>query len=112
MLGEREKEKRGSFDRLKENQQGEGVSSLFLSPHREGARMTNVLCVHFTCHVSFWFCYDLSPSIAKDEKFTLFSMGFLLREIGVAFPGESQLRQSRATQSTVRARCFSFSINL
>ena len=28
----------------------------------------------------------------------------------VVFPGESQLRQSRAIQPTVRAGCFSFSI--
>ena len=33
-------------------------------------------------------------------------LGFLSREIRVAFPGESQLRQGRATQSTVHAGCF------
>ena len=33
-------------------------------------------------------------------------MGFLLWEIRVAFPRESQLRQSRATQPTVDAGCF------
>ena len=33
-------------------------------------------------------------------------MGFLPGEIRVAFPGESQLRQSRATQPTVHAGCF------
>ena len=33
-------------------------------------------------------------------------MGFLTREIRVAFPGESQLRQSRATQRTVHAGGF------
>ena len=37
-------------------------------------------------------------------------MGFLPREIRFAFPGESQLRQSRATQPTVHAGCFSVSI--
>ena len=36
-------------------------------------------------------------------------MGFLPWEVRVAFPGESQLRQSRATQPTVRAGCFSVS---
>ena len=36
-------------------------------------------------------------------------MEFLPREIRVAFPGESHLRQSRATQPTVHARCFSVS---
>ena len=39
-----------------------------------------------------------------------FAMGFLPWEIPVAFPGESQLRQSRATQPTVHAGCFSVSI--
>ena len=34
----------------------------------------------------------------------------LPREIWVAFPGESQLQQSRATQPTVHAGCFSVSI--
>ena len=38
-------------------------------------------------------------------------MGFLTWEIRVAFPGESQLRQSGATQPTVHAGCFSVSIS-
>ena len=47
--------------------------------------------------------------------FTLFftiilQMGFLPWEIRVAFPRESQLPQSRATQPTVPAGCFSVSI--
>ena len=37
-------------------------------------------------------------------------MGFLPWEIRVAFPGESQLRQSRATQPRAHAGCFSGSI--
>ena len=37
-------------------------------------------------------------------------MGFLPWEIQIAFPGERQLQQSRATQPTVRAGCFSASI--
>ena len=37
-------------------------------------------------------------------------MGFLPWKIRVAFPGESQLRQSRATQPTVHAGCFIVSI--
>ena len=37
-------------------------------------------------------------------------MGFLLWEIRVAFPGESQLRQSRAAQPTVHVGCFNVSI--
>ena len=36
-------------------------------------------------------------------------MGFLPWEIRVAFPGESKLRLSRATQPTVHAGCFSVS---
>ena len=36
-------------------------------------------------------------------------MGFLSRDIRVTFPGENQLRQSRATQPTVHAGCFSVS---
>ena len=36
--------------------------------------------------------------------------GFLPSKIRVAFPGESQLRQSRATQVTVHGGCFSVSI--
>ena len=35
---------------------------------------------------------------------------FLPWEIRAAFPGESQLRQSRSTQPTVHAECFSVSI--
>ena len=37
-------------------------------------------------------------------------MRFLPWDIRVAFPGESQLRQSRATQPTMPAGCFSISI--
>ena len=37
-------------------------------------------------------------------------MGFLPWEIQVAFPWESQLRQSRSTQPIVHAWCFSVSI--
>ena len=37
-------------------------------------------------------------------------MGSLPWEIRVAFPGESQLEQSRATQPTVHAGCFTVSI--
>ena len=37
-------------------------------------------------------------------------MEFLPWEIRVAFPAESQLRQSRATQATVQAGCCSVSI--
>ena len=37
-------------------------------------------------------------------------MGFLPWEIRVAFPGESQQRQSRTTQPKVHAGCFSVSI--
>ena len=41
---------------------------------------------------------------------TIVPHGFLLCEIQVAFSGESQLQQSRATQPTVHAGCFSVSI--
>ena len=37
-------------------------------------------------------------------------MGFLPWKIRVAFPGESQVRQSPATKPTVHAGCFSVSI--
>ena len=37
-------------------------------------------------------------------------MGFIPWEIRVAFSGESKLQQSRATQPTVHAGCFSVSI--
>ena len=47
-------------------------------------------------------------------KITVYScivpMGFLPWKIRVAFPGESQLRQSRATQPTVHGGCFIVSI--
>ena len=36
--------------------------------------------------------------------------GIFPREIRVAFPGESQLRQSRATQPAMHAGCFGVSI--
>ena len=39
-------------------------------------------------------------------------VGFLPWEVWVAFPGESQLQQSHATQPRVHARCFSVSTKL
>ena len=46
--------------------------------------------------------YNAQSSIVK--------LGFLPSKIRVVFPGESQLRQSRATQPTVHAGCFSVSM--
>ena len=57
---------------------------------------TLVLCLFCCC------CCFLNNCIVP--------MGFLPWEIQVAFPGESQLRQSRATQSRVHAGCYSVSI--
>ena len=59
--------------------------------------------LHFgvTCY-SLLFYFTFFNGIAR--------MGFLPREIRVAFPRESQLRQSRATQRTMHAGCFSVSI--
>ena len=59
---------------------------------------------------------DMSACCAhKCYTFTFYNcivpVGFLPWEIRVAFPGESQLQQSRATQPTVHAGCFSVSIS-
>ena len=71
---------------------------------------------------AFWLCYagwDVYIIVLYFFKL-LFSfsffysciapMGFFPWEVRVAFPGESQLRQSRATKPTVHAGCFSVSI--
>ena len=58
-----------------------------------------------------WTVHELGANITFTFCTTVLSqMGFLPREIRVAFPGESQLRQSRATQPTARAGCFNVSI--
>ena len=49
----------------------------------------------FCCCLSFYNC--------------IVQLGFLPRESPIAFPGESKLRQSSATQTTVHARYFSVS---
>ena len=46
----------------------------------------------------------------KQTKNCIVPMGFLSWEVRVAFPGESQLRQSSATKPTVHAECLSVSI--
>ena len=55
----------------------------------------------------------LTPGAFIFLLFTLYncivSMGFLPKKIRVAFPGESQLRHSRATRPRVHAGCFSVS---
>ena len=61
--------------------------------------------------------YELTLSIWNRTLYFFFwqlycivQLGFLPRGIRVAFPGESQLRQSRATKPTVHAGLFSVSI--
>ena len=55
-----------------------------------------------TFHFFFFFSLTFYKCIVQ--------IGFLSLEIRVAFPGESQLRQSRASQPTVHAGRFSVSI--
>ena len=59
--------------------------------------------------------YIITSSLLLFFTFLLFTtvflqVGFLPWKTRVAFPGESQLRQSRATQPTVHAGCFSVSL--
>ena len=60
------------------------------------------VCVCVCVCVCFVFFYTFYNCIVP--------IGFLPWEIRVAFPAESQLRQSRATQRTEHAGCFSVSI--
>ena len=63
-------------------------------------------------------CSDPKPKTSVPFFFFFFltfyncivPMGFLPWEIRVAFPGESQLQQSGATQPSMHAGCFSISI--
>ena len=60
-----------------------------------------------------WQCFEdfpLKNFLTKTIYNCIVPVGFLPWEIRVAFPGESQLRQSRSTQPTVHAGCFSVSI--
>ena len=52
--------------------------------------------------------FNIVPSWSFND--CIVPLGFFPWEIQVAFPGESQLRQSRTTQHTVHAGCFSISI--
>ena len=58
------------------------------------------------CFLCFFFFFLLFFSFYN----CIVPVGFLLWVIRVAFPGDSQLRQSRATQPSVYAGCFSVSI--
>ena len=67
---------------------------------RDSQRETDRMCVCvLACDVCLFTVYSC-----------IVPFGFLPWESRVAFPGESQLRQSRATQPTVLAGCFSVSI--
>ena len=59
-------------------------------------------CTLFTLLFFFFFFFTFYDTIVP--------IGFLPQEIRIAFPGESQLRQSRAIQVTVHAGCLSVSI--
>ena len=63
-------------------------------------------------YLSQIFQTDLHDYFKKKKKkiITVFRTGISPREIRVAFPRESQLQQSRATQSTVHTGCFSVPI--
>ena len=58
--------------------------------------------------------YPFGPQTRVYFYFTFYKcivpMQFLPWEFRVAFPGESQLRKSRATQPTVHAGCFNVNI--
>ena len=66
------------------------------------------------CRYSFWFWPPVLVGNLRHRSRWLYNcivrMGFLLCEIQVAFPRESQLQQSHATQPAVHAGCFSVSV--
>ena len=67
------------------------------------------------CPLDFWMSLCNAPKwVLKTKKKSFVQLygsnGIFPWEIRVAFPGESQLRQRRATQPTVHAGCFSVSI--
>ena len=68
------------------------------------------LLLKWSCQVQKVNCSFLSFSFIYAFYNCIVPVGFLPREIRVAFPGESQLRQSRAAQPTVHSGCFSVSI--
>ena len=82
------------------------------------------MAVTLTAITSHWGGLGFKPVSARTQRCIFFSpfiffptlynclvtMGFLPQAIRVAFLGESQLRQSRATQSTVHAGCLVFPI--
>ena len=82
-----------------------------LPPHvRSPTPLLSLLQVHGTRQC----CYSSVKLIGYALTHFLYNcivlMGFIPREIRVAFPGESQLRQNRAIQPTGHAGCFSVSI--
>ena len=77
-----------------------------LEKRRQICSGKNQLLSHIAAPSSFLFFFFCSIFFLT----TIVPHGFLLCEIQVAFSGESQLQQSRATQPTVHAGCFSVSI--
>ena len=85
-------------------------------------RISYQLSRHHRPDTSFYVLYLVSlykTKKKKDEKKEkkrskvcncIVPVGFLSWKIRVAFPGESQLRQSRATQPTVHVWCLSVSV--
>ena len=81
--------------------------------HRTQNAANVCVCVCFNIHsiIHAFIIHSLQDVLLLLSLFCFFNnyivpMGFLPWEIRVAFPGERQLRQSRATQPTVHAGCF------
>ena len=71
---------------------------------KEGFGLPNELSVHLTTHL------QRSLILLVSNIYNcIVPLGFLPREIQVAFPGETQLRQIGANQPAVHAGCFSVS---
>ena len=68
--------------------------------------LANVVLVFHVGHFGDYVLVLLYLLVTFDNCIVL--IAFLPWEIQVAFPGKSQLRQSRATQPTVHAGCFVF----
>ena len=68
------------------------------------------LSLSLSLSFSFFSEVNLIPPLVIAFNNYIDPLGFLPWEIKVAFPRESQLRQSRPTQPTVLAGCFSVSI--
>ena len=95
-------------------QERDCMCDCFQFPCQSGSHIlssrADLVCAYFPVQTMVWAANAGDFFVCFLLDICIVPMGFLPWEIQIAFPGESQLQQSCATQPTMHAGCFNVSI--